>query len=197
MTPQTFLIYGRSGCGKGTQAKLLIDYIQKKDPKNRLIYIETGSKLREFSLEANVTSKMTAEMMDKGGLIPSFIPIWIWTNTFVRTHDGTEHIVLDGVCRRVYEAPVLDDALKFYKREKPTLIIIDVSREWAIERLMGRGRSDDTKEDIEARMDWFEQNTLPTIEYFKKDPYYNVVTINGEQTIEDVHKEVMTKLGLE
>jgi adenylate kinase len=196
MTPQTFLFFGRSGSGKGTQAKLLIEYLKKVDSNRQVEYIETGSKLREFSNEVGLTAQMTSEVMKVGGLLPSFIPIWIWTNYFVRYMDGSEHLILDGLSRRAYEAPILDDALKFYKREKPFVLLIDVSREWAKEHLLGRGRSDDTHKDIDARLDWYDTNVLPTIEYFKNNDYYRTIVINGEQGIEDVHKEIQEKTGM-
>jgi adenylate kinase family enzyme len=196
MTPQTFIFFGRSGSGKGTQAKLLIDYLKEKDANRKVIYIETGSRLREFAHEVGLSAEMTREVMSKGGLLPSFIPIWIWTNVFVRNLTGNEHLILDGLSRRPYEAPILDDALKFYKREQPIVFSIDVSRDWAREHLLHRGRSDDNKIDIEARFDWFEENVMPTVEFFRKNPYYRVLEINGEQAIEDVHKEVVAKIGL-
>ncbi len=196
MSPQTFLFFGRSGCGKGTQAKLLQEYLLNKEPNTQVEYIETGAKLREFIQEVGLTAEMTKKIMSEGGLLPSFIPIWIWTNYFVRHMDGTEHLILDGLARRQYEAPVLDDALKFYKREKPFVVFINTSRDWSKERLLGRGRSDDTSKDIDARLDWFDQNVLPTIDYFRKNDYYATIDINGEQSIEDVHKEILEKTAL-
>lgn len=171
MTPHTFLLFGRSGSGKGTQAKLLKEYLLKKNPETQVEYIETGAKLREFIQEVGLTAEMTRKIMSEGGLLPSFIPIWIWTNYFVRYMDGSEHLILDGLARRQYEAPVLDDALKFYKREKPFVITLNTSREWSKERLLGRGRSDDNNKDIESRFDWFEANVTPTIDYFRKNDY--------------------------
>ncbi|MES2436525.1 MAG: nucleoside monophosphate kinase [Patescibacteria group bacterium] len=196
MTPQTFLFFGRSGSGKGTQAKLLIDYLKKKTPETQVEYIETGSKLREFSNEVGLTAKMTSDIMKVGGLLPSFIPIWIWTNYFVRYMDGSEHLILDGLSRRAYEAPILDDALKFYKREKPFVLLIDVPRDWAKDHLLHRGRSDDTQKDIDSRLDWYDSNVLPTVEYFKNNEYYTFITINGNQSIEDVHKQILEKTGM-
>jgi adenylate kinase family enzyme len=105
-------------------------------------------------------------------------------------------LILDGLSRRAYEAPVLDDALKFYKREKPFVIIINVSDEWAKNHLLSRGRADDNKLDIDARLAWFKTNVEPTIDYFRNNDYYNVLEINGEQSIEDVHKEILAKTAL-
>ena len=69
MTPKTFLLYGKSGSGKGTQAKLLIEYLKNKDPEREVEYIETGERLRDFAREVNLTSKLTGQIMDEGGLL--------------------------------------------------------------------------------------------------------------------------------
>lgn len=197
MTPQTFLFFGRSGCGKGTQAKLLMDALKKKTPEQKVSYIETGQKLREFAEEAGMTAETTSKIMSEGGLLPSFLPIWIWTNYLVRHYTGNEHFILDGLARREYEAPILDDALRFYKRESPIVIYITVSREWSKERMKARGRGDDTEKDMDARLDWFETNVMPTIDYFRKNLYYRFVEVSGERPIEVIHKEILEKAGLD
>ena len=48
MNPQTFVFIGRSGCGKGTQAKLLQDVLKEKNPDQEIFYIETGANFRKF-----------------------------------------------------------------------------------------------------------------------------------------------------
>lgn len=196
MHPKTFIFFGPSGSGKGTQAKLLIEKINALDPQGRVLYLETGQKFREFSTEASITSKLTKEIMQEGGLLPEFLPIWIWTEYLIRHCSGNEHMVLDGLSRREHEAPILDSAMKFYKRENPIVISIEVSKEWAGERLKNRGRSDDTKLDIESRLSWYDKNVVPAINYFKNNPYYKFININGEQTIEEVHREILEKTGL-
>jgi adenylate kinase family enzyme len=117
--PYTFIFFGPSGSGKGTQADLLIKHLHEKDPHTQTVYIETGAKLREFAKEVGLTAELTRRVMSEGGLLPSFIPIWIWTNIFVRNLRGDEHLVLDGLSRRPVEGPILDGALRFYKRESP------------------------------------------------------------------------------
>jgi adenylate kinase family enzyme len=196
MKPLTFIFFGKSGSGKGTQAKLLMEVLKKKSPEKEVEYIETGAKLREFSKEVGLTAKMTSDLMTKGGLLPSFVPIWIWTTYFVRYFDNTEHLVLDGLSRRLYEAPILDDALKFYKREKPFVVVMNVSDKWARERLLERSRADDVEKDISTRLAWFTDNVSPTIDYFRKNDYYTILDINGEQSIEDVQEEIIRKAGL-
>lgn len=195
MKPYSFIFFGLSGSGKGTQAKLLIDYLKNKD-KRPVIYLETGAKFREFVTEVSKTAQMTKQIMDQGGLLPEFLPIWIWTEYLVKHFSGEEHMVLDGLARRAHEAPILDSALRFYQRERPFVILINVSKKWAIERLLGRGRSDDNVSDIEKRVNWYYENVLPSVEYFKTNDFYNFIEINGEQEIEDVFKEIILKTGI-
>jgi adenylate kinase family enzyme len=68
-----------------------------------------------------------------------------------------------------------------------------VSHEWATDKLLKRGREDDNKEEIENRLNWYYQNVVPALNFFRNDSYYKFLPINGEQTIEEVHKEILEK----
>lgn len=196
MTPKTFIFFGPSGAGKGTQARILIDHLESIDPERKTLYIETGRRFREFMTEASFTAMKTKELIEAGGLLPEFLPIWLWSEYFVRHVSGDEHMILDGLSRRAHEAPILNSAMKFYGREKPFVISIEVSREWAREKLLARERGDDKLEQIEKRLDWFEKNVVSAIEYFKNSEFYNFISVNGEQSIVEVNKEIMSKIGL-
>ena len=197
MQPQTLIIFGASGSGKGTQAQLLIEYLKSKDPEKPTLYIETGQMFREFAeaeAEKTLTGKLTKKIMDHGDLLPEFLPIWIWSEFLIRNVQGREHLVMEGLSRKKDEAPVLDSAMKFYKRDKTAIISIEVSKKWSTEKLLARGRTDDTREDIINRLGWYEAEVTPAIEYFKRDPFYTFISVNGEQTIEKVHADIMEKL---
>lgn len=196
MNPQTFIFFGPSGSGKGTQAKLLIEELKKRDPGRNILYLETGQKLREFATEASLTARKTKEVLDNGGLMPEFLPVWLWTQYFIDHVSGDEHIILDGVSRRQHEALIIDSALQFYGRKNPTVISLEVSPKWATERMGERGRADDNEVEIKRRLEWYEKNVVPAINHFKNNPYYTFVPINGEQSIEDVHREILEKLKL-
>lgn len=196
MQPQTFIFFGPSGSGKGTQAKLLQEVLKQKDPERKILYIETGKKFRELAEGDSFTAKEIKKVVDSGELLPGFLPIWVWTGLMMENITGNEHIFMDGLSRQPEEAPVLDSAIKFYKRENPIVVSIEVSNEWATKLLKGRGRSDDTDEEIKKRLSWYKENVVPAIEYFKNNPYYKFIPINGEQTIEEVHQEIMEKIQL-
>ena len=196
INPQTFIFFGPSGSGKGTQAKLLIEKLKEKDPNTEVLYLETGQKLREFAKEQSFSAQKTKEVIDSGGLMPEFLPIWIWSQFFVDNMTGAEHLVVDGISRKLHEAWILDTALRFYSRVEPVVISIIVSPEWATDRLEERGRVDDKAEEIKRRMEWYEKSVKPALEHFKTNSYYKFVEINGEQSIEAVHKEILEKINL-
>lgn len=196
MESQTVLFYGRSGSGKGTQAELLKKYIEKNDPDNPVLYLETGEGLRDLGDKDLHTAKIVKSVLDDGGLMPTFLPIWVWTDFLVANFTGGEHLILDGLARHEMEAPILKGALSFYGREKPVVPIINVSRDWALKRLMERGRHDDNEEDISNRLDWYETNVVPAINFFKECTNYKILEVDGEGTVEEVHEQIVKGLGI-
>jgi len=196
MQPQTIIFYGPSGAGKGTQAKLLKEYFEKHDTARKTISLTTGDGLRTFVEESDTyTSKRTKEVIDTGGLLPSFIPIWIWTDALIKSYTGDEHIIWDGTRRRI-EVSVLDTVLCFFKRAHVHVIVLNVSEEWSVEKLKDRGRHDDIDKDIQERLSWYESDVIPAINFFRDHKDYPVHDVQGEQTIQEVHKEILEKLNL-
>lgn len=195
MDLKTFIFIGQSGSGKGTQAKLLIEELKRRDQATPIFYLETGDQFRKFIANPNYTSELSKKIMDVGGLQPTFLAIHMWSHLFIENLSGKEHLVIDGTPRKLDEAKVLDESLNFYGREKPIALFIKVSREWSIERLLGRGRADDIKiDDINRRLDWFEKEVYPAVEHYRNSNLADFYEINGEQTIEKVHQEIFKKI---
>ncbi|MDH5442085.1 MAG: nucleoside monophosphate kinase [Candidatus Nomurabacteria bacterium] len=193
--PRTIIFFGRSGSGKGTQAQLLMDKLQSDGRET--VYIETGSEFRKFVEQKNYTAGLTNTAFSQGGLVPVFLPVWLWTNAMVQNFSGSEDLVLDGLARRMTEAPVLDSALKFYGRENIHVIHINVSNDWAFERMKSRGRNDDSDEYIKSRLSWFDRDVAPVLDYFRELKGYIYHDVNGEQDIPGVHAEIMQSLDQE
>ncbi len=194
MDLKTFIFIGRSGCGKGTQAKMLIEKLGRRMPGVPVQYLEAGARFRELIARGNLTAQLSKAAMDAGDLQPSFLAIHAWAHLFIENVTGNEHIVLDGSPRKLDEAKILAGALRFYNRPAPTVLYINVSKKWSTDRLLGRGRRDDTSENIEQRLSWFDTQVIPAIELLAKEPGFMLLDINGEQTIEEVHKEIMSKV---
>lgn len=195
--PGAFVFFGRSGCGKGTQAKLLIKFLTEHDPKRQTIYVETGHLLRDFSVSAkNFSTEKTGRILAEGGLLPEFVPVCMWGNFLMGKATGADHFVFDGVSRREQEAPILHSALDFFEYSNRHILLIDTSNEWSIKHLLARGRNDDRREDIQRRLAWFDKNVRLALRFFENNPAYHFHTVNGEQPIEAVHQEILRKTGL-
>ncbi len=195
MTPKTFIFIGRSGCGKGTQAKLLDEYIKKNDSDlHSIFHLETGAKFREFINGDTFTQKKSKDYYDKDLLQPAFLSIHLWSHILIEQIKGDEHLFIDGTPRTIAEYEALKSALKFYERQDPIVIYINVGKDWSRDRLMGRGRMDDDMESVERRLSWYEDTVVPVVEKLKNNTDYKFLEINGEQTVEAVHAEIVSKI---
>lgn len=195
MQKQTFLLYGRSGSGKGTQAQMLQSFLESQG--GEVLYLETGREFRNFIQDKNFVSEKVRSLVNNGGFAPAFLPIWLWTDYLVRRSNNTEHFILDGLARMEHESPVLDSALQFFDRTLVHVVFIDVSADWAFERMMGRGRSDDKPDVIRNRVSAFEHDTVAAMRYFRHRTGYVFHEINGEQTVEQVHNDILSVCGLQ
>ena len=192
--PLTFLFIGRSGCGKGTQIKLLREYLEKNDSR-LILHVYAGKKMRELiENKKNLTAKLTKEIMLLGGKQPNFLAIWAWSQELVEKLEKDVHLAVDGSPRTELEAKILDEALEFYKRDEIFPVLLDVSYEWSAEKLKARGRFDDTEERIKNRLKYFEKYVQPVVAYYEKESKNKLIAINGEQAIGEVHREIIQKI---
>ena len=165
------------------------------DPSRKIRYEETGFKFRKLITGATLTSKLSKEIYDRSGIFPAFLAVWTWVTDFVEDLTGEEHIIFDGSPRLFLEAQVLESALLFYKM-KPFVIYLDIHNDVSHTRLTARGRLDDvTPERIQNRLDWYEKEVVPTIEYYKQNPHFKFLHINGDQTISEVYKEIIDRIA--
>lgn len=196
MKPLTFVFIGPSGSGKGTQAQLLMDTIKKVDPQGKILYIQSGQELREFMQEDNYLARLTNETLSKGGLMPTFMPIYIWGRVLVKKYTGKEHLIFDGTPRRLIEAEAMDSMFSFFNLENPIIIYIDVPKEESVKRLMLRKRYDDTEEDIRKRLSWYETDVKPALDHFRNRKDVIVLDIDGNRPIEDIHADIVKRVSL-
>ncbi|OHA88584.1 MAG: hypothetical protein A3C70_01155 [Candidatus Zambryskibacteria bacterium RIFCSPHIGHO2_02_FULL_43_14] len=189
----TIVFIGRSGCGKGTQADLLKNRIARFDPnKQQILYVETGEHFRKFIRSESFSSKLSRKINEDGGRQPDFLACWVWAGILVEELLPDLHLIFDGAPRSLSEAEMITSALKFYKRQKPAVIYLNVSRKWSEDRLLSRGRTDDRSiSKVNKRLNWFDEDTLPAIEYFRNNKLYRFIEVNGEQSIEKVHADII------
>jgi len=197
MNQKSFIFIGRSGCGKGTQSSLLTEYIKKIDPNRGILNIQVGDEFRKFILGSSDTQKISKEIYEAGGLQPEFLAIYMWAHVLVEKFTKNEHIIMDGMPRKVHEAGVLDSIFGFYGLERPAVIHLDISKDVSVARLLARNRSDDNTEDIATRQSWYETDVVPAIDYYRNDKKYQFLHIDGNRPIEVVHNDIISKLSFE
>jgi len=210
---QVIILLGRQGCGKGTQAKFLT-----KD--FGFSYIGSGELLRNFYEGEHFSARKVKEVLNKGRYLPSAFIFFIWMEVLekLKQRQSLKGILFDGSPRMLLEAQLLDQALEWYEWPRPSVILIEISREEAFNRLTKRRmcekcarviplneetealtncqtcggklivRPDDTPDAINSRLDLFEEETLPVIEYYKAKGVLK--TVNGEQGIERVYSAI-------
>ena len=215
--PLNFTLIGRSGCGKGTQAKLLMKHL------GNIFYISTGDLFRDLAKADTDTSKKIQKIMNEGGLPFDDMATTLWMHKFAYNLKEEQGFMLDGAPRRVNEAKSLDRYLDFLERKDRTFnLLIDISRNEAFSRLTKRRickdcgrlipwvgefkdikvcdkcggelitRPDDTPEAIKNRLDYYDERVSEVVEYYEEQN--RLTRINGEQSIEAVFAEILKKI---
>jgi len=176
------IIIGIQGAGKSTQGNLLKE-------KLNIPYLSTGHIFRELAKEKTAIGRYIKETMNAGYLIPD---------------PKTMEIVSEYLSRPEYEAgyildgfPRTEKQAESFKNGIDKVIYLEVSDKEALWRLSFRGadgtvREDDTLGAIRKRIELFHKFTNPVLDFYRAK--HKLVTIDGEQSIEQIHKEIMQKL---
>jgi adenylate kinase len=209
-----FILIGRSGCGKGTQADLL------KKHFGNLHHFSTGDMFRALAKAETAVGAKIREVISKGGLPLDDIATTLWMHAISFELKESEGLLADGFPRRLLEAKNLDRFLDFLGRKENTFcLLVDISREEAFNRLTKRRickqcgqlipwvgefkkitvchkcggelltRADDTEKAINSRLDYYEENVVPVVEYYKEQK--QLIRVDGEQPIDKVFEDIL------
>jgi adenylate kinase len=195
--PQIFIFIGRSGSGKGTQLELLKDYLSKNFKEVPIRSIVMGDIFRAFFKEENYFSNLARDVtMKEGKFQPNFITNSLFVHNAIYTIDESSSLFFDGYPRNTNQLEIIKELIQYIKRENPIVINIDVSRENVKERMLARGRGDDSESAIESRLSEYDKFIIPMIEVIKSDNFFKYLEIEGNGKIEDIHGDIISKLNL-
>src|SRR5580658_687987 len=135
MEPITVLFFGSQGAGKGTQVKMLLDFLKSKSDRG-IIHIDMGQELRNLRDTRTFAGKFTGEVIDAGDRMPDFMPIYLQTKKIVDNLTGNEHIVADGLARGPDQTRAFDEMMTFFKRDDFQIIDLVIDDETAVKRLL-------------------------------------------------------------
>lgn len=175
---------GAPGAGKGTQAKLL-------ESKVGLPQVSTGDIFRYNLKQETDLGKLAQSYMDKGELVPDDVTIAMVRDRLAQ-EDASAGAILDGFPRTTAQAEALDELLGDLGGYVAIVPHIVVEKEVLIERLLRRaeleGRADDTESTIRHRMNVYEEQTKPLLDYYQQRGL--VTEIDGQQSIEAVQQDL-------
>lgn len=186
--PLDLVILGPPGAGKGTQAKLVA-------AEAGIPHIATGDIIRSMKDEDTELGREVKAVYDRGDLVSDELMIELIRARLAQA-DTARGFVLDGFPRTPGQAEALDRLLEELDRTLSVVLQFELPDEVIVERLHGRaleeGRSDDTPEVIQHRLDVFHDRTEPVVEHYREKGL--LVPIRADASVESVFGEVQSVL---
>ncbi|MGK7917461.1 MAG: adenylate kinase [Prochloraceae cyanobacterium] len=177
---ETGLIFlGPPGAGKGTQAKLLAELVQ-------IPHISTGEILREAIAAQTPLGKKVQEYVDQGELVPDRLILDLIEQRLGQA-DAQKGWILDGFPRNVGQANFLDELLGKLNQSSNYLVYVvnlEVPEEVLINRLLSRGRKDDNRDTIRRRLQVYQEQTEPLIDFYRT--HNRLYSVDGNRLPEEV-----------
>lgn len=186
------ILFGAQGSGKGTQAKLLLE-------KNLLkhSHFESWQILRALGSNDNMIWEHIREIINTWGLIKDEI-IYKLFEIFMNFIGKDEYILSDWFLRTLNQMYYYLHKMHLAWDRDFVGIFYDIPRDVALERLAKRaeeqGRSDDTLEAITMRLDLYEKNTLPVINYL--DSIWKLIRIDATKSIDEIYEDTCNQLWI-
>jgi adenylate kinase len=205
------VLLGKQGAGKGTQAARLAEHY-------RIPHVSTGELLRAAAAAGTEFGKKAEEYMNAGELVPDDVVFGLLAERVAANGGVVDGFVLDGFPRTDTQALELDRVLG--SKPLDVAINVDVSTEIVLDRIAGRRvcencgatyhvnlppkknwtcdecggkvvqRADDTEDAVMRRLELYEQETVPIIDYYREQGKLEVV--DGEGDGDDVFKRLVT-----
>ena len=175
------ILFGPPGSGKGTQAANLVE-------KYSLLHISTGDLFR-YEIGNDTPLGLEAKSyIEKGELVPDSVTVGMLRNK-VETNMEVKGYIFDGFPRTIPQAEALDKLLAEKGTVVSKLIMLDVTDDELVKRLLERGKTSGRKDDAEEsiirnRIEVYKEETSPVYDFYAaKD---KAVKVNGIGSIEEI-----------
>ncbi|WP_317430781.1 adenylate kinase [Parolsenella catena] len=205
------VLLGAPGAGKGTQAQKLVEEFG-------VAHISTGDLLRAAVKAGTKLGVKAKSYMDNGQLVPDKLVVDLVTER-LDADDAQKGFILDGFPRNTAQAVTLDSALAEMGRSLDAALLVDVKPDVIVKRLSSRRtckecgytapagvdscpscggemyqRDDDKPETIQKRLDVYENQTAPLVEYYRGKELLK--SVDGDRPVDEVYSDVKELLCL-
>lgn len=182
--PARLVIFGRQGAGKGTQCERIVKHYG-------VVHLSTGDMFRAARDAGTELGLKVGPIMQAGGLVPDDLTIDIVRERLEQADVVESGFVLDGFPRTPGQAEALLEMLGADTLN--AVINLEVPLDEVTARMKARGRADDTDEGIAQRLALYDQETIPTIDWFANRGL--VVNVDGFGTEDEVFDRIKVAIG--
>ncbi len=210
------VLLGAPGCGKGTQAKKLME-------DRHIPQVSTGDMLREAVAAGTRFGLKAKTVMEAGNLVPDEVVLGIISERLARP-DAADGFILDGFPRTTQQALDLEELLDQMGTPLDAAVLLDVDFDILMKRLTGRRtcsltgkllnvyfspqeeldactkaggqliqRDDDNEETIRNRLDVYRERTEPLVKFYRSRN--KLRTIDADGAVDEVYARLTAALG--
>ena len=152
------VVLGRQGSGKGTQCAML------QDRYEAVVHVSTGDMLRDAAASGTPLGRRAEAIMAAGELVPDDVMCDVVAERLGALLSSGATVLLDGFPRTPAQAEALaamvgPDGLR-------GAVLLEVNVAEVSQRMLDRGRDDDTAAGIARRLELYEARTAPLVEWF-------------------------------
>ncbi len=181
------LMIGAPGAGKGTQAVRVAEHFG-------VTHISSGDLLRDHVKRETSIGRTAKEYIERGDLVPDAVVLDMLRKPVVAANEAGGY-VLDGFPRTVGQAEVAYGTARDLGVSVQVACYLDVARDILVSRMLARGRGvEDSREVIERRLDVYDEQTVPLIDYYRDRE--RLVTVNGDAPVEQVTWSLLVQIDL-
>ena len=177
------LFIGPPGAGKGTQAG-------KVAARLGIPHISTGEMFRDHVARGTDLGRQVDAIMAAGDYVPDEITVAMLEERIAQD-DARRGYILDGFPRTVAQVMSLDQLLG--DEGLDVVVVLQVDENELVERLLARGRADDTEETIRNRLKIYLEQTQPLIDIY--DDRSLTVEVDGLGDVEEVTERILSAIG--
>lgn len=179
------ILFGAPGVGKGTQAVILAE-------KLGVAHLSTGDAFRAAIKNQTPVGVLAKEFVDAGKLVPDEIVARI-VEEAMEGESFAQGCILDGFPRTRPQADALDRMLAAKGLKISSVVNINVDDATIIGRLLQRGRADDSESIIRHRLDIYNDETAPLLEFYSDKGL--LTSVDGIGEVETVNERILAAIA--